>query len=274
MQRYKSSKQAFLGGMFSSPQILRTWIFPWLLIVFVTIAIVSCGSPSSSTRSVTTPTATATPTALATHATQSRLWVSLSSFNAKSNCSYDVHNGWTCIELLSSNQDTQSNLNWSASGGITGTRFNPQNGTIEPGKTARVIIFVPNTVCPTNFTFSFGGPINTVPVSWSCAAPILIAMPSSLDGLHGCGSYIRHAGWDCIVSLSSSQDSQGGLKWYASGGISGTTFDPPDGTIYPGNDVTVAIHLPVVGSTCPVTTNLVFSGSSTASVSWSCLPTG
>jgi hypothetical protein len=272
MQRCKSCKRVSLASLFSSQQILCTWILPWLLVALVTSATVSCGSSPSASTSVTTPTSTPTsmPTATPTSAKPSRLLVSLSSFNAKTNCSYDLHRGWTCIELLSSNQDAQGNINWSASGGITGTSFDPQNGTIEPRKNAQVIIFVPNTVCPTNFTFSFAGPINTVPVSWSCAAPILIASPSSLDGFHDCGSYIRHSGWDCIVTLNNSQDSQGGLKWYASGGITGTEFHPPSGTLYPGQEVAVAIHIPVVGGTCPVKTNFIFSGSSTASVSWSC----
>ncbi len=282
MQRYNSCKRAFLGGLFSSPQILRTWILPLLLVVFVTIATTSCGSSSSSssTTSSHTPTATssstatsspkATPSHGGTGGASTKLLVSQSSFNARTNCSYDARSGWTCIELLSSNQDAKSSLNWSASGGITGTRFNPQNGTIEPGKTARVSIFVPNTICPTHFTFSFAGPSNTVAVSWSCAAPKLIARPSSLDGLHSCSPYTRTGGWICYVTLSSSRDSQGGLKWNASGGITGTEFHPPGGTLYPDQPVIVTITIPVKVDTCPVTKIFTFSGSSTASVSWSC----
>jgi hypothetical protein len=172
--------------------------------------------------------------------------------------------------LLSNTQSAQSSLNWHASGGITGTTFNPPNGTLEPGRNTQVSIFIPNTICPANITFSFAGPANTFPVLWSCAAPNLRTSPSSLSGSDGCSSYNRYRGWTCYVKLSRPQDVQGGLRWYASGGITGTTFDPPNGTLYPGQEVVVTISIPVTGGTCPITTDFIFSGSNTSTVSWTC----
>jgi hypothetical protein len=287
MQRYKSWKQALLGGL-NSAQKLFLLILTIVTVISIVLTVLAyqkvpslhartatnnlAGTPTATTITDTptptpTPTATHTPTAIPT---PSKLLVSPSSLNAKTNCSYDVHSGWTCIELLSSNRDVQSNLHWSVSGGITGTSFNPQSGTIEPGKPVRVSIFIPNTICPDDFTFSFAGTINTVHVPWSCAAPILIARPKILDGAHGCSSYVRHEGWDCYVTLSSSQDSQGGLKWYASGGITGTSFNPQSGTIEPGQSVMVTIAIRISSRNCPATSTFIFSGSSHATVSWSC----
>jgi hypothetical protein len=200
----------------------------------------------------------------------------VTSFNARTDCSYDVHSGWTCIEFLSSNQDAKSILHWSASGGITGTTFSPQNGTIEPGIRARVSIFVPNTICPTDSTIIFTGMINRVAVPWRCVAPMLIAAPSSLGSYEGCSSYPRIGGWICHVTLGSSEDSQGILKWSATveinnNSISGTQFQPSSGMLYPDQPpVVVDIIFNVNSCNQGSTATFIFSGSSTASVSWSC----
>lgn len=251
----------------------------WVLVAVVCIVIVTCiisscsvlgSSPTPGAKQTPKSTTKPSPTPSLKSGPRLKLLVSPTSFNARTNCSYNKSSGWICVALLSSDQSAQSSLNWHASGGITGTTFNPPNGTLEPGRNTQVSIFIPNTICPASITFSFAGPANTFPVSWSCAAPNLRASPSSLSGSDGCSSYNRYRGWTCYVMLSSPQDVQGGLRWYASGGLNGTTFDPPNGTLYPGQEVVVTISIPVTGSTCPVTTDFIFSGSNTSTVSWSC----
>jgi hypothetical protein len=118
--------------------------------------------------------------------------------------------------------------------------------------------------------------------------PILIVSPSSIkaetDCHHRSGdtapSPIVHAIYDCQVALSAS--GQGGLNWAVSGGVQGTQFSPQQGTVEPGQSMSVFISVttilfPVPGGiagTCPTTTHLIFTNetnpSDTETVTWSC----
>ena len=102
------------------------------------------------------------------------------SIDAKTDCSYSLLTyvyTYTCHEALSISG--QGSLNWTASGGPSSTRFNPQHGTLEPGQSITVTISVPVRnliyvgspspgICPTIANLIFTSRTNTVIIQWSC----------------------------------------------------------------------------------------------------------
>lgn len=125
--------------------------------------------------------------------------------------------------------------------------------------------------------------LNVIHPFSSPTPPTLIVSPSSIKA-ETCphssstiGSSIVHTVYDCKVALSVA--GQGNLQWAASGGQGYVTqFTPQQGTLQPGQSVTVDIVL-AVNSTlyskpCPTPVNLIFTNetnpSDTATVAWSC----
>lgn len=89
-----------------------------------------------------------------------------------------TNQGWTCTETLTEDQNNTSNLPWSVSTGTAGVAFNPESGTLSPGKTTQVSIAIPLSDCSDTFTFK--GPVDAANVTWNCAlaAPVLLSPAS------------------------------------------------------------------------------------------------
>jgi hypothetical protein len=136
-------------------------------------------------RPITPPTPTPSPTvtqqpSLPPTVPPPTLIASPMSIDAKTDCSYSLSTyvyTYTCHEALSISG--QGSLNWTASGGPSSTRFNPQHGTLEPGQSITVTISVPVRnliyvgspspgICPTIANLIFTSQTNTVIVQWRC----------------------------------------------------------------------------------------------------------
>lgn len=89
------------------------------------------------------------------------------SFVGHLDCS--VNNGeYVCLARVISEANAQSNLNWFAYTNIPGgVTFSPERGTLAPGQSVLVSIFVPVHAC-THGLFFFQGPINTHTITWAC----------------------------------------------------------------------------------------------------------
>jgi hypothetical protein len=89
------------------------------------------------------------------------------SFVGHLDCS--VNNGeYVCLARVLSEANAQSNLNWFAYTNIPGgVTFSPERGTLAPGQSVLVSIFVPVHAC-TQGLFFFQGPINTHTITWAC----------------------------------------------------------------------------------------------------------
>jgi hypothetical protein len=95
--------------------------------------------------------------------------VSLTSISASKDCTFNQAGYWACFETLSSSQNGQINLNWTAaSSGFQGITFSPASGTLPPGQSVQVEIDVPRIPCETAATLTFTGPANSVNVSVTC----------------------------------------------------------------------------------------------------------
>ena len=95
--------------------------------------------------------------------------VSLTSISASKNCTFNPAGYWACFETLSSSQNGQVNLNWTAaSSGFQGITFSPASGTLAAGQSVQVEVDVPRIPCETLATLTFTGPANSVNVSMTC----------------------------------------------------------------------------------------------------------
>ena len=176
-------------------------------------------------------------------------------------CPYSTGRGWSCVATLISNSKNLSNLNWSAtSSGMSGITLSSQSGTLSPGQTAKVNISILDTNCPANATFTFTGPANTVPLMWSCSAPVLTADTGSNSNCPSVGK----GNYTCTATLALAQGSQGYLNWSASSSLAGVKFNPSGGTLHPNQSRPVTITIP--SSDCP-SVSVSFSGTGSNTVS-------
>ncbi|MEO8970956.1 MAG: hypothetical protein ABI406_05055 [Ktedonobacteraceae bacterium] len=75
---------------------------------------------------------------------------------------------YVCLARVLSEANAQSNLNWFAYTNVPGgISFSPVRGTLGPGQSVLVTIFVPLHAC-TPGLFFFQGPINTHTITWAC----------------------------------------------------------------------------------------------------------
>lgn len=75
---------------------------------------------------------------------------------------------YVCQARVLSRAGNQSNLHWIAFTNIPGhIVFSPASGSLAPGHSVFVTIFVPFTAC-TRGLFFFQGPINTHTITWAC----------------------------------------------------------------------------------------------------------
>src|SRR5947209_8490555 len=68
------------------------------------------------------------------------LTIDSDSFTAGANCPAAA-GGWTCTTTLAPASGSQSDLNWSASSGLSGVTFTPSSGTLSPGQSVQVSVF-------------------------------------------------------------------------------------------------------------------------------------
>ncbi|HLX56471.1 MAG TPA: hypothetical protein VKR83_05555 [Ktedonobacteraceae bacterium] len=89
------------------------------------------------------------------------------SFVGHLDCSQN-NGDYVCLARVLSEANAQSNLNWFAYTNIPGgVSFSPVRGTLAPGQSVLVTIFVPLHAC-TPGLFFFQGPINTHTITWAC----------------------------------------------------------------------------------------------------------
>lgn len=187
-----------------------------------------------------------------------------------SNCSYVTGQGWSCKATISLGSPGDPSVNWSVSGGISGTTFSQPGGIVSAGSPVTITINVPDTVCPTQATITFSGQgANTVTVPWSCAPPALTAAatPSNCPP-DASGNYI------CTDTVSESASSQGTLIWSASASnnLPGVTFNPPNGILGPNGSTKVTITVPANDCTSGSFNYSEQGTSNPAVVTWTCTP--
>ncbi len=89
------------------------------------------------------------------------------SFVGHLDCSQN-NGDYVCLARVISEANAQSNLNWFAYTNVPGgVSFSPQRGTLAPGQSVLVMVFVPLHAC-TPGLFFFQGPINTHTITWAC----------------------------------------------------------------------------------------------------------
>lgn len=187
-----------------------------------------------------------------------------------SNCSYVANQGWSCKATIALGSAGDPSVNWSVSGGISGTTFSQPSGIVSAGSPVTITINVPDTVCPTQATISFSGQgAKTVTVPWSCAPPALTAAatPSNCPQ-DASGNYI------CTDTVSESASSQGSLIWSASASnnLPGVTFNPPNGILGPNGSTKVTITVPANDCTSGSFNYSEQGTSNPAVVTWTCTP--
>ncbi|MDQ2887093.1 MAG: serine/threonine protein kinase [Chloroflexota bacterium] len=84
----------------------------------------------------------------------------------RANCVVDNSN-YRCTATLVLSTLSQSSFTWNASSTGVGAKFSPFNGTIPPGQTNQVIIYVPND-CAFSGNFVFTGNTANVSAPWRC----------------------------------------------------------------------------------------------------------
>lgn len=225
-------------------------------------------SPVASPTPTTRPTPTFTPTPTPTSAPPPTLTASPPSFIANNDCGYGANHGWLCSMTLGE-QHATSSLNWSASSNDSAVSFSPASGTVPPGQTTHVEVFVGNVVCPTTIKLLFSTSLNSITVPWQCGASLITASPATLSSS---SCTVVTGGWQCTVTVGEDSNSQGGVAWStSSSGIPGITFNPSNGSIFSpsAGPQTVTVFIP--NTTCPASASLIFSSpGNTVTIPWSC----
>ncbi len=200
--RHPNFRESNIHFAYPRRAMLTKGITAMLFIVIVTSFLAACGSATAATGQTgqvsPTPTATLvpTPTAVPTRAPTPKptpqptpkptvvpasqptqpptpapavldLRPSSMSFVGHLDCSQN-NEDYVCLARVLSEANAQSNLNWFAFTNVPGgISFSPVRGTLAPGQSVLVTIFVPLHAC-TPGLFFFQGPINTHTITWAC----------------------------------------------------------------------------------------------------------
>lgn len=225
-------------------------------------------SPKQSSTPSRTPSPAPSPTLSPSPIAPPTLSASTNSINGNSDCGYGANHGWMCSITLSNNPKANHSLQWSGSSSSYSSvvSYSPANGTIAPGQTMQVEIFVGVGVyCPTTINMIFAASVNTVTVPWKCGPPTITVSPTNLNGNGACG-------FQCTFSVSEDASSEGGVQWSAaSTGILVVTVSPSSGSLVSpsaGSD-TVTVTIPNTGCPNSATINVVGPGN-TVTVFWGC----
>jgi len=193
-------------------------------------------------------------------------------FQSSPECQGATHN-YSCTVILGETAVSQGNVNWSASGGNSGSIFTPSSGTLSPGQTVSVSFGSESCDTANQITFSSSdnAAVNPVSVNWNGGncAPELVATPANLDPTNpNCSATSTGGPYQCTVTLSDTLNSPpGNVNWSSHDDLGVATFNPPSGTLSPGQSVTVAI-----GSLPCQTEGLAFlaPGATNALLTWTC----
>lgn len=156
-----------------------------------------------------------------------------------------VSGGWTCTANVGETAGSQGNLNWFTSSSLAGVTFSPASGTLSPGSSTAVGLFIPTTACK-NGAFTFTSPKNqTIHVPWSCKSPapgpVLTINPSTFNqGSSNC-SFDENT-YQCTVTLGETTSSTENINWTATSTFSDSTIVPSQGTLSPGGSTTVTLQ--------------------------------
>ncbi|MHB8596100.1 MAG: hypothetical protein ACYDER_04735 [Ktedonobacteraceae bacterium] len=201
--RHPNFRESNIRFAYPRRAMLTKGITAMLFIVIVTSFLAACGSATAATGQTKqvspTPTATLvpTPTAVPTRAPTPKptpqptpkptvapapqptqppaapapavldLRPSSMSFVGHLDCSQS-NGDYVCLARVLSAANAQSNLNWFAFTNVPGgVSFSPGGGSLAPGQSVLVTIFVPLHAC-TPGLFFFQGPINTHTITWYC----------------------------------------------------------------------------------------------------------
>ena len=196
------------------------------------------------------------------------LTVDTTSFTAGGNCPVG-QGGWTCSTNVGESSSAQGSLKWSANTSLTGVTFSPANGTLMPGMSTSVSIFVPTSACK-NANFNFVGKnSNIVRAQWICyTAPPPPTLTVSPTTLYPKNCTLNGGSEQCTVSFGETSSSKGSVNWTSGSTLSGVTFSPAKGILSPGETINV-----VIGAvSCQNGTFTFFGnkGATPVAIAWNC----
>ncbi len=209
--------------------------------------------------------------------TSAILRVSPTGFRAGGNCT-SGGGGWTCMATVRETGSSQGKLDWTASSSLGGVSFIPSGGTLSPGESSTVTVFVPRSDCSYG-SFTFTGQTNTVRRVWSCqTAPLpppaplpskLMVSPGSLDPTSARCSRTGDT-YQCAIAIRETATSRQDVNWTASSSLKGVSFSQVNGQLSPGSTTRVIITgIPCQNGTF---TFVGSGGASPVTVWWSCTP--
>lgn len=162
---------------------------------------------------------------------------------ASSDCSA-AEGGWNCAVDISELAGERGDLSWiaTASQNLAGIKFTPASGVLKPGDKTAVGIFIPQASCQEGHFHFIASGGKTLRTLWHCqptrpAPPTLTVTPNRLS-LNDCVNK-GFGQLECGVTLSETADSKGSAHWQASSSLFGVVFSPAEGTLAPGQSVTV-----------------------------------
>lgn len=123
---------------------------------------------------------------------------------------------------------------------------------------------------------SSGQSLVTIPVMLTVepAPALVLDSPSSgtLQAGRDCQEDSSQTSWLCQVVIGADSHNAATLQWSSnSNGIKGITFAPAQGTLDPGQTVSIQVTIPVTG--CPSSAQLFFKGpANSLQVTWDCFP--
>ena len=154
--------------------------------------------------------------------------------------------GWNCTVHVGEPADAQGELNWFAKSSLSGITFTPASGTLSPGASTAVQIFVPASACRSG-TLTFGGSGGTeVRVHWTCSGgppptAALTVTPASLVPTSSACSFDGTV-YQCTVTLSETSNSQANVNWNAIASLGNAVVVPSQGTLTPGGSTSIMVQ--------------------------------
>ena len=195
------------------------------------------------------------------------LQITPTTINANTDCSYS--NGWTCTTILSNPSSNQATANWTIGSSLSSMTLTPSSGTLSPGNSVTITIFVPGTsvTCPALIPIDVTGSDAPLGNNWTCGAPNLIASPSTLASGSPCTFDSATSSYTCVETVQEDPNSQGNLAWSVNSTMSGVSYSQSGGTLSPGQSTQITI----TGISCVISGSFTFSGgASPVNVPWLC----
>lgn len=174
-----------------------------------------------------------------------------------------------CTVTLSETANSTVKANWLANTTFSDSAVVPSSGTLAPGHSTQVVL---DSLPCQNGSVTFTGSEGETPVTvtFSCTPNSLSTSPTQLDPTNTACS-VSGSTYSCAVTLAETADSPGNATWTALSDMNGITFNPANGTLSPGQSITVnATGIPCQNG------SLFFSGTTAVTLNavtaWSCTP--